>query len=326
MTERVLVTGATGFLGRYACRLLVQEGYRVHAVVRSSARAALLPGSDLVSAHVLDRSADVGALVVRVAPTRVLHLATHFVARQGTPEELLLMLDANVTLGAVLAEACARARIPVVSTSSVWQHFEGAGYCPVSLYAATKQSMDDIVTYYALVDGLPWTRVVLGDTYGPGDDRGKLMSALLSAARTGVPLPASSGLQIWDGVHASDVARALVMCLKAEPEQGIAVYQLSSGGRTTVREVVDRLAGVAHRPVPVAWGVRPDRGREMMQPWTVAGPPPGWAPLIGLDEGLKEIWLDSASPAGGPAIGSAENRVGQDSELDPTSANNEEPA
>ena len=74
------------------------------------------------------------------------------------------MVDANVHFGAGVLEACTAVGASLISASTVWQHFEGRPYAPVSAYAATKQAFDDLAEYYALFEDLPWTRLVLGDT------------------------------------------------------------------------------------------------------------------------------------------------------------------
>lgn len=289
--DHVLVTGATGFIGRHLCERLITRGRTVHALAREPGRTSHLPQDRRLQIHMIHEASEVSEIIASEPISGIVHLATHFVARHSSPADLVAMMRANIELGALVAEAAAQRHIPLVSASSIWQHFESQAYFPVSLYAATKQAQDDILTYYGRVEGLPWTRVILGDTYGPGDDRGKLLTQILEAAYGHVPMLASSGRQLWDPVHADDVASALELCLdelQHDPDQR--QYQVRSVAPRSIRETVALIEEVTGRAVPIEWNARPDRGREMLEPWIVAALPPGWRPTVDLRDGLAEAW------------------------------------
>lgn len=287
---KVLVTGGTGFIGRHLVTALIARGWPTVAIVKSADRAVALPAGP-VTAVGMDVSA-IPEIFEAHRPDIVIHLATHFVARHAGVDQVRPMIDANVTFGAELAEVTSRNGVPLVSASSVWQNYQGAAYDPVSLYAATKQALDDILTYYGHVEALGWTRLILGDTYGVGDTRGKLLSLLLDAAITGVSVEAASGHQLWEALSVNDVVVAL---LDAAQEQlhapGMRTYQLRPSTSPTVRDVVTIAESAIERPIPVRWGARPDRGREMLTPWIVADPPTGWLQTVDLREGIREVWL-----------------------------------
>lgn len=286
--RRVLVTGGTGFVGRHLVRSLAADGVEVHVPTRSgSVRRPALPGA--VQLHALERpSVDVADLVARVGPDTVFHLATHFVARHR-PSELADMVDSNVTLGTVVAEAAVSADARLVHTTSAWQHHGGAEYDPVSLYAAMKQAFVDVLRYFTEVDGLDAREVCLFDTYGPDDDRRKLVDVLLSGAATGATLEMSSGRQLVDLSHVDDVVRGLRAAAEhAGPVTGR--FVLRSGHPVTVRDLTDVVRDVTGRPLDVRWGVRPDRPREMLVDWDVASQPWDWAPARTLRDGLADVW------------------------------------
>jgi nucleoside-diphosphate-sugar epimerase len=286
-----LVTGGTGFIGRHLIPALVDQQWRAVALVRSSQRAAILPDDARLVPVVLHDTPDLRVVFETHQPDVVIHLATHFVARHSTVAEVASMVAANVGFGTDVAQAAANAGVPIVSASSVWQHHNGAPYDPVSLYAATKQALDDILSYYSTVEHLGWTRLILGDTYGPGDDRGKLLTHLLNAAAGAQPMQASSGRQLWEAVHVRDVVAAFLQVAVEQIErQAARQYQLRPLQSLTVRDVAQVAEEAIGRPVPVDWGARPDRGREMLTPWVVAQPPPGWVPSMDLRQGIAEIW------------------------------------
>jgi nucleoside-diphosphate-sugar epimerase len=206
------------------------------------------------------------------------------------------LVATNVGFGAQVAEALARTtRVPLVNVATAWQHFEGRPSSPTSLYAATKQAFAEILEYYRQVEGLPVATVELFDTYGPGDTRPKIVNLLLDAARDGTALDMSPGEQLIDLLHVSDAVRALrlvgeeVVAGRASGE----TFAARSGHPVTLRELVALIADVTGRDVPVNFGARPYRAREMMTSWSSPGPPPGWTPRVTLRDGLRELLTSS---------------------------------
>lgn len=294
-TTTVLVTGGTGFIGRHLISHFNDLGWQSVVLVRSPERAAALPRTPRVT--LVPATDPLDQCLAAHRPDAIVHLATHFVARHSDPAEVSAMVAANVAFGADLAEAASATRTPIVSASSIWQHYQGASYDPVSLYAATKQALDDILRFYSGVEGLGWTRLILGDTYGPGDDRGKLLTHMLNAAARQERMVAASGVQLWDAVNVRDVVRAFVTAIEEQLSlPAMRQFQLRPLHSTTIREVAKAVERAVGRPVPVEWGGRPDRGREMLSPWVIAPPPNGWLPEVDLEAGVREIWALEYAP------------------------------
>jgi nucleoside-diphosphate-sugar epimerase len=281
--RRALVTGATGFVGGHLVRRLVDDGWLVDALVRS-------PDTDLPAAvvtHPIPSPIDeLIALVGEIAPSVCFHLATAF-RGVHVPADIQPMVDANVGFGVALAEAVSQAGNCVfVNTGTVWQHYEARPYSPVSLYAALKQSFTDALKFYEEVAGLPVVTLELTDTYGPGDPRPKLLPILARAAREGTALQMTDGTQLIDLLHVDDAVSALLATAAGAPGT---TFGASGGETLTLRELVAKFEAVSGLSVTAEWGVRPSRPREMLTPWMVSGPPPGWAPQVSLEEGIRAL-------------------------------------
>ena len=285
--RRALVTGATGFVGGHLVRRLVDDGWAVDALVRDP--AAALP--DGVRIHEIPGPIDdLIALVADLRPDVCFHLATAF-RGVHVPADIEPMVTANVGFGAALAEAVSQAGgCTFVNTGTVWQHYDARPYSPVSLYAAMKQAFTDVLRFYVEVANLPVVTLELTDTYGPGDPRPKLLPILLRASREGTQLQMTDGTQLIDLLHVDDAVSALLATAAGTPGD---TYGASGGDTLTLRDLVARFESVSGLTVDAEWGVRPARPREMMRPWMVSGPPPGWAPKVSLDEGIRAL-IDEA--------------------------------
>lgn len=286
----VLVTGATGFIGGHLARRLLLAGETVHVLIREGSNRAVLPPSARPAVH--DGTATgLVALLRATQPDCVYHLAGRFVDRHR-PEDISGLIADNVTLGAMLAEAMTAAgcaRLVVAGTS--WQHF-GPADAPANLYAATKIAQEALLRFYVEACGLRVIVLKLFDSYGPGDRRGKIWSRLAQLAPDAPPLAMSPGEQRIDLVHVDDVAAAFQLAgarLADGQVAGMESYAVSSGDARPLREIVALMARLAGRPIPVAWGGRPYRPREVMQPWEGGRRLPGWAPRIGLEAGLAAL-------------------------------------
>ena len=288
MTDRVLVTGATGFLGGALIRRLLDDGHTVAVVQRPESTA-----TDSRCARI-EWDGDAPTLVDAVEawrPQNIFHLATHFVSQHQT-QDLRNLIDANITLGTALLEGAQKAGSQVVLTGSAWQHFGGATYDPVSLYAATKQALFDIAVFYKQM-GVDVRELSFFDTYGPDDDRGKLVPSLLSAVASGQTLDMSSGHQLIDLIYVSDAVDALIATTQAPvvKEMESARFVARSGQPMSIKALVDEVQRVVGRQLSVHWGVRPDRPREMIQDWEFGHPVPSWNPAVSLHQGLNECWI-----------------------------------
>ena len=294
-----LVTGATGFVGSHLAKRLVRDGWSVHAVVRA---ASELPESDemaRVHRYLCDgRVESVIDAVAAAKPDVVFHLASLFIA-QHQAADVDRLVESNILFGSQLLEAMAQARVAcLVNAGTSWQHFHGPDYDPVNLYAATKQAVTDIIRYYVDACGIRCITLKLFDTYGPDDRRRKLLSLLIQAARTGEPLALSPGEQVMDLIFVEDVVEAFLVAsgmLLDGCEPAYQDFAVSGGQRVSLRELVKLCEEIMGARIPVNWGARAYRPREVMVPEWFADGLPGWRPRYSLREGLSRVLLPGAA-------------------------------
>lgn len=296
---RLLVTGATGFIGGHLVRRLVDDGHDVAVLVRltsdTSRLRALRPAIEIS----FDRGdgADLPAILAGVKPDAVVHLASLFLA-QHRPEDVPALIETNVALPARLLEAMRETGVRrLVNTGTAWQAPTSLDYDPVNLYASTKQAFEDILAYYVSAHDFVAVTLRLSDTYGPGDQRPKLISLLRRTARQGTVLAMSPGEQIIDLTHVDDVVEAFCVALaRLDRAPGAEVHRVGGGDRMRLRDLVALYSEVTGRPLRVDWGALPYRPREVMVPSTSLPLLPGWRPHTALRDGLRELETQVAEP------------------------------
>lgn len=292
--RRALVTGATGFVGSHLVGQLLADQWTVHVLARPESRLDPLSASlGRLVVHRFDGGIDGMADIVRQArPDVVFHLASRFVAEHQAAD-VPRLIESNLLLGCLLVEAMSLQEVRyLVNAGTSWQHYQGREFDPVNLYAATKQAFEALLGYYVAARDMRVITLKLFDTYGKDDPRPKLMGLLLNAARTNQPLGLTPGEQRIDLVHVDDAARAFLVAgerLLEGKVGGSEQYAVSSGQAITPRDLVDRINAIIGRDLPVSWGQRPYRDREVMVPWT-GETLAGWRPRVALSEGLREIF------------------------------------
>lgn len=292
--SRILITGATGYIGAHLTRSLLAD-HEVYALVRAPVHGEYITDiQDRMKFFFYDGSYQSILSAVRAAqPELVYHLAAYYTSLRGE-EETPRLVESNIVLGAYLVEAMAACGISaLVYASTVTTHFRGEEYCPLSLYAATKQAFSDLLAYYTDAGLLRAVTLVLADTYGPGDHRPKILNLAWRAAQAGEMLLLSDGGQEYDVIYIEDVVRAFRQAgwfILTQPWKNER-FQLSSGKPRSLRETVELMLKVNSLSLDAVWGGRATPEREMREVKQIYPKLPEWQPQVSLHEGLKRLGM-----------------------------------
>lgn len=292
--QSVAVTGATGYIGYNLVSRLLRDRRRVHVIVRPHSQLDLLKRltGDVVI-HTYDGDfASLDSIMGSARPEIVFHLGSLFLAKH-TAADIAPLIESNIHFGTQLLEAMVGHNVfHLINTGSYWQHYKNESYNPACLYAAMKQAFETVARYYSETTPLSMITLRLFDVYGPGDRRPKLFSLLRQAACNGEPLSMSPGEQLLDLVYIDDVVEAYIQAasfLESLTPINNAVYSVSSGAPLPLKDVVAIYGRVTGKALPILWGQRPYRTREVMVPWNTGDSLPGWHPTVGLEEGIRRM-------------------------------------
>ncbi|SHK30612.1 NAD-dependent epimerase/dehydratase family protein [Desulforamulus aeronauticus] len=290
--NKVLVTGATGFIGSNLVKRLLKDDVEVHIITRIASQVEQSAIKDLpVVIHRHDgTTAGIIRIFQKAQPEVVFHLAAKFVAEHEN-RDIEELVNGNLLFGVQLLEAMAATGVrQLVNTGTAWQHFEQEAYNPVNLYAATKQAFETLASYYVRTGFLKMITLKLLDTYGPNDPRGKLFALFERVASSGERLKMSLGEQRLGFVYIDDVVDAFVLAgrtVEDLPKGDLTSYTIAPEWLCSLREIAGLYEMVSGKHLNIGWGERPYRRREVMEPY-VGTKLPGWEAKVGLVDGIKK--------------------------------------
>lgn len=279
---KILLTGSSGFIGKHLCARLRQE-HEVFCLARPH-DASQVPGANGDTFFFAYNNIRALSQFLRDNQIEgIIHLASLYLQTHNE-DNLPDLIQSNVYFGTAVLEAAAKADVGwCINTGTIWQNYNAPdgsdAYCPVNLYAATKQAFMDIAKFYSETTNIRICTLKLCDTYGPNDTRRKIYALFDEIARTGETLQMSAGEQKMDILHIDDVVNGFVHLAQMlhDGETLSSEYVLSSGQQLSLRELAVKYEKEHHVHLNIEWGARPYRYREVMTPYK-GNILPGWRP------------------------------------------------
>lgn len=286
--RRVLVTGASGFIGARLCNALLALGAEVHGVSRRADPGGDPPirwwQADLADAQAVHR------LVETVRPEIILHLAGEVVGKRDL-DQILPTLRGNLlsAVNLLLAAASLGCR-RVVLTGSIEEPSQGdAAAVPSSPYAASKLAATGYGRLFHALYGLDVVILRVFMVYGPGQkDLKKLLPYVILSLLRGETPQMSSGRRPVDWVYVDDVVEAFVAAA-ANVGGGGEVLEVGSGELVTVRDLIERLAPLVRPDARLHFDTANDRPLEQVRRAQIQRTTEvlDWRPQVSLAQGLQ---------------------------------------
>jgi nucleoside-diphosphate-sugar epimerase len=316
---RVLITGASGFIGSHLAEGLVRAGARVTALTHYSHREdegnldliapPVRSEVEVVRGDVLDPHA-----IRRM--TRHQEIIFHLGAQVAVPDSyaaphLFFQTNAGGTLH--LMEAALEnnvSRVVLASSSAVYGTTQ---YSPIdeahplqaqSPYAASKIAAEKIAESFYWTHGVPVVIVRPFNIFGPRQSSRALIPTIMSQlAAHAARLRLQSLEPVRDFIFVSDAVSGYLHVAQAERVAG-GVFNLGSSLGVTVAEVAQRIMRIAGREIPIDCAPDPMRRPGTTEVLTsicdngrLRGT--GWEARVSLDEGLAQTWAAACGHAAG---------------------------
>jgi len=256
---RILLTGATGFIGSHLARLLVSNNCEVYALVRKGSNLwriedivpkLRLVRSDLLATDQLQHQLE------KVRPDMCLHLAWYVVpGKYLTALENIDQLNASLHLASTLASlGCKR----FVSIGTCFEYDIGSERLsetspvkPKTLYAASKLALQTVAEQIANLTGMEFAWLRLFHLYGPFEPEPRLVPSVIISLLRNQVARVTKGEQVRDFLHVEDVAAAIWAVAQSQLSGTV---NIGSGQPVTVREIIERIGEIIGRRELIEFG------------------------------------------------------------------------
>lgn len=292
--ERVLVTGASGFVGAAVVRALVQRQRQVAVVLRHGSitrRIAPWLGQLTVVRGDLSDLQACANQVQRFAPQAVVHAAWEGVkgADRNSPTQPR-NVSSSVALYDLARSAGARYFLGLGSQAEYGpmsgRICEDAAPRPRNVYGAAKLATALLLERLADAQGVAFGWLRLFSSYGPDDDPSWMIPYLIRQLLQGQRPALTACEQVWDYIHIDDVAEAVVAALD---HSATGIFNLGSGVGRPLRDTVTAIRDRIDPQLPLGFGDLPYGQSQVMHleaDISALRAATGWQPRVPLEAGL----------------------------------------
>jgi CDP-paratose synthetase len=292
---KILITGATGFVGRHLIPQLVNTyvDTEILTVNRNVEKAKKL-FKNLKCKHILSAEYE---NIIKFNPEIVFHLATLSTSRNDM-EIIKPMLETNIEFGVNLLSAlskCNNMKL-FVNVGSFAEYRTGTDkISDAYLYAATKSAFRNFTDYYSNLAGFKYITAVPYSVYGSNDTTKKIMDYIRESLSAQTPVKMTKGEQILDFIHVNDVVNFFVKIIEnaqniIENMQNGEDFHVGTGIGTKIRNLAKLIEKAENKKCNIDWGSLPYRQMDVMHaiaPIEKNNILINWKSKISIEDGIK---------------------------------------
>jgi|TARA_R110002126_G_scaffold110918_1_gene248370 UDP-glucose 4-epimerase len=292
---KVLITGASGFIGKHLCQALVDKGIRVVALSR---RKQHVIATESYMLDLCNRD-NVFSVIERLQPDYVVHLAA-VKTRSVLPSDYHVAYEENFLASLHLIEACQK----VTSL----KRFIYVGSCeeygeqklpfkeeqrekPTTAYGVSKLAVTQFLQTFTRSCNFPAIILRPSLVYGPGQGTEMFLPAMIQAIVEKKLFPMTHGEQTRDYLYVDDLVSAIECALFKDSDLNGQLFNVSSGMPIQIKVLARMVARLIadDREVLLGCGLQAYRAGEAMAYWadnTRASKLLNWNPRVLLEDGL----------------------------------------
>ncbi len=306
-SKRVVVTGATGFLGGHVLNVLRAALATVVAVVQQKRSASRQNSLDdaAIETFWFEHPDEMVASVRAARPDYVIHLHAA-ITTERSAAAVQSTLEGNLLPSLELMVACAEMKVQRLILLGSGEEFgpvsgpfdDQTAVDPSSPYGASKAAITGYAKMFHRAFGLPVVVLRPSVIYGPFQAPRMLIPQIMTSLAERKEVSVTEGRQTRDFIYVEDVAAGILAALVAENIDGHA-FNLASGEVVTVRDCLGRIEKITGQSGLIQYGAIPYKVGEIFFYEPVAETSfaaLGWRPAVTLDEGLARTWASITHP------------------------------
>lgn len=307
-TYKILVTGATGFVGSNLLRRLISHGHDIHILTRNlSDKWRIIDCFSDLHNHTVDlrKQAELKVLINKIEPDVIFHLATSGMYG-GVSRPDSEVIETNL-LGTVnLINACNNTDYKCfINTGSSSEYgpkkepMKETDLCePVNLYGISKCAATLYGQSIARTRDKPIIGLRLFSPFGPFDDKSRLMTYAITNALANKPLLLGNPNAVRDYIYIEDVLDVYLQSIEIASGIKGEVFNVGSGSQTSISYIVNKIIEITDSKTKITWNSFPGRTHDT-EKWEAdvekIGRSFNWRPKYRIDDGIRQTisWFEN---------------------------------
>ena len=294
--NKVLVTGASGFIGKHLCQAMLAKGMHVVALSRGQKNAPY--ATESYKLDLCDR-AQVFSFIQALQPDYVIHLAAEKI-RTICPSDYRFAMEKNFLTSLNLIEASQKITslkrfIYLGSCEEYGEQIlpfnETQREKPTTAYGISKLAVTQFLQCFARSCNFPVIILRAALVYGPNQGTEMFLPAMMKALFSGDFFAMSKGEQTRDYLYVDDLIEAIQIALFSDDALNGELFNIGSGVALQIKELAQTVARLIARDSKqlLGFGLKDYRPGEVMAYWvdnTRASALLNWKPCVSLEDGL----------------------------------------
>ena len=284
---KVLVSGATGYIGKNLCTGLHRSDIEFAVLIRSHSQSNYF--SDLgIRAYLIDSESpekDLKSVCRDFGPTSIVHAAGIW-SNGRKPEELDQLIKVNISYSAHLALAAVRINAKFYNLATYWQMNQPRVHTVKNFYTQTKQTFENLLDSLIEYEGLSATSLYLYDNFGPQDSRGKIVDLLLANKGNTIPLRMSDPGKYLNLLYISDVVNGIISSLKMQTQ--LRNLEIANSELITLKKLVELVEESVNEKIKIDWAKEFDFTEDYSRHEFHHQQPLAWTPRYSVQAGINE--------------------------------------
>ena len=286
MNKKVLITGATGFIGKNVVNELLNKGYEVHSLVYPP-YAPEQEGLFQYEMNLMDYDA-LKTFFDEHKFENLIHLAWYVGPKCHIHDLNLDWTIATLNLLKLFKENGGK---KFLGAGTISEYDYKYGYlleddtpAAKTLYGVSKNSIYRIAKTFCEQNGIDfkWPRIF--NLYGPNEKPQRLMPSVINSCLKGEDVKVSDCLKFQDYLHVEDTARGIVTVFESDVQGAV---NICSGKPVQLRYIVNKIAELTNFKGNILWGAIPAAfGDDLVVGNNEKLKSLGWEPKYTLEEGL----------------------------------------